>query len=92
MFSTSQEIVEMVECIFLLRTKLKPRTKEVHVRKGGNTKEINLAKPISVTCRKTRREFSKHNLLSVTCMFIKRSFHESRFASFLPLMGNLNQY
>lgn len=47
MFSTSQEIVEMVECIFLLRTKLKPRTKEVHVRKDENTKEINLAKPIS---------------------------------------------
>lgn len=47
MFSTSQQIVEMVECIFLLRTQLKPRTKEVHVRKDENTKEINLAKPIS---------------------------------------------
>lgn len=47
MFSTSQQIVEMVECIFLLRTQLKPRTKEVHVKKDENTKEINLAKPIS---------------------------------------------
>lgn len=83
MFSTSQQIVEMVECIFLLRTKLKPRTKEVHVRKGGNTKEINLAKPISVTCRKTRREFSKHNLLSVTCLLKGRFTNRGLLVFFL---------
>lgn len=83
MFSTSQKIVEMVECIFLLRTKLKPRTKEVHVRKGGNTKKINLAKPISVTCRKTRREFSKHNLLSVTCLLKGRFTNRGLLVFFL---------
>lgn len=83
MFSTSQQIVEMVECIFLLRTKLKPRTKEVHVRKGGNTKEINLAKPISVTCRKTRREFSEHNLLSVTCLLKGRFTNRGLLVFFL---------
>ena len=81
----------MVEFIFLLQTQLKPRTKEVHVRKGENTKEINLAKPISVKCRKTRREFSKHNLLSVSCL-LKGRFSNWGLLVFFLLMGNLNQY
>lgn len=83
MFSTSQQIVEMVEFIFLLRTQLKPRTKEVHVRKDENTKEINVAKPISGKSRKTRREFSKHNLLAVTCLLKGRFTNRGLLVFFL---------